>query len=177
MVVTGTKVVTRQSQVNFVPRRGIILWLDPHFLFLPTCHVIACVTYCPCDMYCSCLLIGHHCLSDLLSRWHYCPCDGYCLVPLLFSITIRTTSLWPYSLRLGFLYLTVHRAIRALYPLSSLVSSSQGIHSKAPDCLSSYHSHQELSKSSSDLVLRTQEPFSVSWWMTYPHQVNISTMT
>ena len=32
----GTRVVTRQSQDNFVPRRGIMLQASPHFLFLFT---------------------------------------------------------------------------------------------------------------------------------------------
>ena len=98
-------------------------------------------------------------------------------VTLLFPYTISTSSLWPYSLRLDFLYLMVHRAIRPPFLTHPLSLPSQGIHSKAPDCLSSYHSHQKLSKSSLDLVLR-------SWnlslqcpgeWL-YPHQVNIPTV-
>ena len=39
-----TRVMTRQSRVNFVPRRGIMLQSDPHLLFtllyFPSCHVI-----------------------------------------------------------------------------------------------------------------------------------------
>ena len=38
-------------------------------------------------------------------------------VTLLLLFSISTSSCWPYSLRLDFLYLTVHRAIRALSPL------------------------------------------------------------
>ena len=65
------------------------------------------------------------------------------LETLLFSFTISTGSLWLYSLRLDFLYLTVHRAIRSPFPHSSLVPSTQGICSKAFDCLSGYHLSSE----------------------------------
>ena len=42
---SGTRVVTRQSWVDFVPRRGIMSQIDPHFIFtllslLLSCHVI-----------------------------------------------------------------------------------------------------------------------------------------
>ena len=42
---SGTRVMTRQSQVDFVPRRGIMLRIDPHFLLLYflysfCCHMI-----------------------------------------------------------------------------------------------------------------------------------------
>ena len=42
---SGTRVVTRQSWDNFVPKKGIMLQIDPHFLFtllslLFFCHVI-----------------------------------------------------------------------------------------------------------------------------------------
>ena len=45
---SGTRVVTRLSQVHFVPRRGIMLQLDPYFPFY-LLVVTACVTYCPSD--------------------------------------------------------------------------------------------------------------------------------
>ena len=32
MTRTGIRVMTRQSRVDFVPRRGIMLRIDPHFL-------------------------------------------------------------------------------------------------------------------------------------------------
>ena len=77
-------------------------------------------------------------------------------VTLLFSFTTSTGSLWPYSLRLDFCILRYRQAIRVLSPLLSLVPPSEDIHSKASDCLSGYHSHQELPKSSLDIVLRTR---------------------
>ena len=55
----------------------------------------------------------------------YCPSDSIVLVTvivpvtLLFSFTISTSSLWPYSLRLDFCILRHRQAIRVLSPLSS----------------------------------------------------------
>ena len=52
----------------------------------------------------------------------YCPCDAIVLVTfivpvtLLFSFTISTGSLWPYSLRLDFLYLTVQTSNQSPFP-------------------------------------------------------------
>ena len=58
-------------------------------------------------------------------------------VTLLFSFTISTGSLWPYSLRLDFCILWYRQAIRALSPLSfPCPSCLKVIHSKASDCLS-----------------------------------------
>ena len=40
---SGIKVVTRQSWDNFVPGRGIMLQLDPHFFFITLLSVYLCV--------------------------------------------------------------------------------------------------------------------------------------
>ena len=115
------------------------------------------VIYCSCDVYCSVTSIV---LWPIVQSDSIVPVMSIVLVTPLFSITISTSSLWPYSLRLDFLYRMVHRAIRVPFPHSSLVPSTQGICSKAPDCLSSYHLSSELIKSSLDLILRTLKPFT-----------------
>ena len=122
----------------------MLLRLDPPFLFLlyflsvfllvmwSSCDHFC--DYCSCDVNCSITSI----VCDPLSKWHHCP----------------------YSLRVDFCILRYNNAIRALPHSHPLPLPSQGICSKAPDCLSGYHSHQELPKSSLDLVLRTLEPFT-----------------
>ena len=65
------------------------------------------------------------------------PVTAIVLVTLLFPITISTSSLWPYSLRLDFCILRYRLAIRALFPtLIPLSSRLKVICSKASDCLS-----------------------------------------
>ena len=98
------------------------------------------VTHCSCDVYCSVMSIV---LWPIVQGDSIVPVMAIVAVTLLFSITISTSSLWPYSLRLDFCILQYRQAIRVLFPLSSLVPSTQGICSKAPDCLSSYHLSSE----------------------------------
>ena len=132
------------------------------------------VTYCSSG---TIVLVTPIVLWPIIQGDSFVPVMAIVLVTQLFSFTISTSCLWPYSLRLDFLYLTVHRAIRVLSPLSYLALSIQGIRSKASDCLSSYHSHQKLSKSSLDLILKTAEPFTqcLGEWLN-PSQVNIPTL-
>src|SRR6266581_3775473 len=74
------------------------------------------------------------------------------VVTLLFCSTISTVRLWPYSLRLDFLYLTVqnNRVYLPIHPLSDpfKVFLSYLKYSRVTT------SHQKLSKSPLDLVLR-----------------------
>ena len=124
-----------------------LLWIGPHFLFFYFLYSFSVmwsscdhfVTYCSCDIHCSITSIV---LWPIVQNDSIVPVMPIVLVTLLFSFTISTSSLWPYSLRLDFLYLMVLRAIRALSPTHPLSLSSQGICSKAPDCQSGYHSHQ-----------------------------------
>ena len=81
-------------------------------------HVLYCVTYCPSD--------------SIVQVMAIVP------VTLLFSFTISTGSLWPYSLRLDFCILWYRQAIRVLFPtLYPLSSCLKVIRSRASDCLSS----------------------------------------
>jgi len=77
------------------------------------------------------------------------------LVTLLFCSTISTVCLWPYSLRLDFLYHTVqnNRVYLPIHPLSDpfKVFLSYLRYSRVTT------SHQELSKSPLDLALRTRD--------------------
>ena len=78
------------------------------------------VTYCSCDIYCSVTPIV---LWPIVQGDSIVPVTPIVPGTLLFSFTISTGSLWPCSLRLDFLYLTVHRAIKSPFPHSSLVPS------------------------------------------------------
>ena len=112
------------------------------------------VTYCSHDVHCSVTSIV---LWPIVQGDTIVPVTPIVSVTLLFSFTISTSSLWPYSLRLDFCILQYRQAIRVLFP--ALISCSLPLKIfalKASDCLSSYHSHQKLSKSSLDLVLRTR---------------------
>ena len=102
-----------------------LLQIDPHFLFLYflyflSCHVIVMWSLCDllsCDIYCSVMSIV---LWPIVQGDSIVPVTPIVLVTLLFSFTISTSSLWPYSLRPDFLYLMVLRAIRALFPTHPL---------------------------------------------------------
>src|SRR6266702_1262478 len=96
-------------------------------------------------------------LDSLLFLVTYCTRDAIVLVtsivlvPLFFSFTISNLCLWPYSLRLDFLYHTVqNNRVFPIYPLSDLfkVFLSFLTNSRVTT------SHQELSKSLLDLALR-----------------------
>ena len=104
-----------------------LLWLDPHFLsFFTACdlscdhHVITYVTYCSHDVY------HVYCMWPIVQVTFIVPVTSIVLV------TISTSSLWPYSLRLDFLHLMVQQCnqspIPTLIPLSLL---SQGYSLKA----------------------------------------------
>ena len=96
-----------------------VLQIDPHFLVLYFFSIMwsSCdhmMTYCSCDVYCSVMSIV---LWPNVQGDSIAPVTPIVPVTLLLLFTISTSSCWPYSLRLDFLYLTVHRAIRALSPL------------------------------------------------------------
>ena len=103
----GTRVMTGQSWDNFVPGRGIMLWNNPHFLFFYLLYLFlvmwsSCdhiVTHCSCDVYCSVTSIV---LWPIVQGDSIVPVTLIIPVTLLFSFTISTSSLWPYSLRLDF---------------------------------------------------------------------------
>ena len=78
------------------------------------------VTHCSSDIYCSVTSIV---LWPIVQGDSIVPGTPIVLVTLLFSFTISTDSLWPYSLRLDFCILWYRQAIRVLSPLSSLVPS------------------------------------------------------
>src|SRR6266571_8175433 len=75
------------------------------------------VTYFPCDVYCpfDSLFSGLIVLVTTIVV-----VTAIVLVTLLFCSTISTVCLWPYSLRLDFLYLTVqnNRVYLPIHPLS-----------------------------------------------------------
>ena len=95
--------------------------LTPHFLFFTllysflvmwsSCDHI--VTHCSCDIYCSVTSIV---LWPIVQGDSIVPVMPIVLVTLLFSNTISTSSLWPYSLRLDFLYLTVQTSNQSPFP-------------------------------------------------------------
>ena len=106
------------------------------FTFLYICLIMwsSCdhfVTYCSCDVHCSVMSIV---LWPIVQVDSIVPVTPIVLVTLLFSFTISTGSLWPYSLGLDFLYFTVHRAIRAPFPHSSLVPSTRDCHGFLNPC-------------------------------------------
>ena len=114
-------------------------------------HVITAVIYCPSDFIVQVIPIVSPLsvspiyrsplfLWPIVSLWLYCSVMLIVLVTSLFSFTISTSSLWPYSLRLDFCILRYRQAIRVPFPtLIPCPSCLKVIRSKASDCLSSYH--------------------------------------
>ena len=90
----------------------LVMWLSSdHF-----------VTCCSCDIYCS---------VTSIVLWPIVQGDSIVpvmTVTLLFSFTISTSRLWPYSLRLDFLYLTVQQCNQSPIPTLILCPLSQSIH-------------------------------------------------
>ena len=108
-------------------------FIDSFLVMWLSCDHI--VTHYTCDGYCS---IPSIVLWPIVQGDSIVPVMAIVLVTLLFSFTISTSSLWPYSLRLDFCILWYRQAIRVLSPLSSPCPSClKVIHSKASDCLSS----------------------------------------
>ena len=89
-----------------------LLYFDDSFLVMwSSCDHI--VTHCTCDGYCSVMSIV---LWPIVQGDSIVPVTPIVLVTLLFSFTISTSSLWPYSLRLDFCILRYRQAIRVLIP-------------------------------------------------------------
>ena len=78
------------------------------------------VTYCSCDIYCSVMSIV---LWPIVQADSIVPVMPIILVILLFSFTISTSSIWPYTLRLDFLYLTVQQCNQRSFPTLILCPS------------------------------------------------------
>ena len=99
-----------------------LLRISPHFfslltftsLWLISCHVIVMWSHSDllcCDGYCSITSIV---LWPIVQGDSIVPVTSIVSVTLLFSFTISTSSLWPYSLRLDFCILRYRQAIRVL---------------------------------------------------------------
>ena len=137
-----------------------LLWNNPHFLLLyfmfvnsfpvmwSSCDHI--VTHCSCDGYCSITSIV---LWPIVQGDSIVPVTPIVPVTLLFSFTI---SIGPIASDLTFVSYGTDKQSESFPHSHPLSSPSQDIRSKASDCLIGYHSHQKLSKSSLDLVIRTR---------------------
>src|SRR6266702_7930079 len=104
--------------------------------------------YCCRDSIVPCDLLSH--VDSLLFPVTYCTCDAIVLVmsivlvTLLFSFTISNSCLWPYSLRLDFLYHFVYRTTESFPSIpflihskySSRTRSTQGLLLLIRNCLS-----------------------------------------
>jgi len=117
------------------------------------CDYCPCDSYCPCDGYCSCDPLF---LWWLLFLWPIVLVTAIVCVTLLFCSTISTVCLWPYSLRLDFLYPIVQNN-RVFHPPSDpfKVFLSFLMNSRVTT------SHQELPKSLLDLALRTHVTYLI----------------
>ena len=164
-----------------------LLWNDPHFLFFTltllflimwsSCDHI--VTHCTCDGYCPVTSIV---LWPIVQGDSIVPVTAIVLVTLLFSFTISTSSLWPYSLRLDFCILRYRQPIRVLFPtLIPCPFPLKVFALRPPDCLSGYH----LSPVTVKVPFRTLPLYSEPWtpvtqclgeWLN-PHRVNVPTVT
>ena len=147
-----TRVVNRQSQVGFVPGRGIMLQKDPHFLFFyfASGTYPSCDTYLPCDLMWSLLwpvvqvtllslwhllfhpyqfhlFISHHCSCDLLFSVTLLFCDAYCTSDFIVLFYYKYWQSWALQASdLTFVSYGTDKQSESFSPLSSLVLLSQG---------------------------------------------------
>ena len=86
-----------------------------YFTYFTSCHVSVMWPHCD-SLFLWQLLFRHIVLWPIVQGDSIVPVTPIVLVTLLFSCTISTSSLWPYSLRLDFCILRYRQAIRAPFP-------------------------------------------------------------
>jgi len=151
-------VSTALSQVTHLLYR-LVMWHDSTHCMWPIVHVmtivhvtaIVLVTHCSRDsLFLWLIVLVTHCSRDSLFSWLIVLVTTIVVVTLLFCSTISTVHLWPYSLRLDFLYPMVqNNRVLPIHPLSDPFKVFL-LYLKYSRVTTS---HQKLSKSPLDLAL------------------------